>query len=104
MGMADLASGALVLLITATLWIKRKSWPAGWVCWLYYVVSLLPMLGIVQYGPQTVADRYSYLSCLSWAVLAGSGVHYVFRRQSAGHASRTAAIFCAGGIVLVSPD
>ena len=42
----SLLSGALVLLITAMLWIKRKSWPAGLICWLYYIVSLLPMLGI----------------------------------------------------------
>jgi tetratricopeptide (TPR) repeat protein len=32
---------------------------------------LAPVLGIVSTGPQLVAERYSYLSCLSWAALAG---------------------------------
>nr|AIE90229.1 tetratricopeptide repeat domain-containing protein [uncultured marine thaumarchaeote AD1000_01_F04] len=39
---------------------------------LCYVAFLAPVLGLVQAGPQIVADRYSYLSCMSWAVLVGA--------------------------------
>ena len=42
--------------------------------WSYYLVALAPMLGLVQNGPQAVAVRYSYLSCLGWALAAGAGV------------------------------
>jgi len=38
-----------------------------------YVVLLLPVLGLVQIGPQLVADRYSYLTCLGFAVVLGAG-------------------------------
>jgi tetratricopeptide (TPR) repeat protein len=32
-----------------------------------------------------VADRYSYLSCLAWAILAGAGLYYFLRKHSADH-------------------
>ncbi len=40
--------------------------------WGYYVLSVLPVSGLLQNGPQLAADRYSYLSCLGWALLAGA--------------------------------
>lgn len=43
--------------------------------WLFYVVTLLPVVGLVRFGPQLVADRYSYLSCLPLALLAGAAIH-----------------------------
>jgi len=39
-----------------------------------YVALLFPVLGIFAAGPQAVGDRYSYLSCLGWALLAGAAV------------------------------
>jgi protein O-mannosyl-transferase len=32
------------------------------------------VLGIFAAGPQAVGDRYSYLACLGWALLAGAAV------------------------------
>jgi tetratricopeptide (TPR) repeat protein len=40
----------------------------------YYAAMLLPVLGLLQNGPQLVALRYSYLSCLGFALLAGAVV------------------------------
>ncbi len=37
-----------------------------------YVALILPVLGFLQNGPQAVALRYSYLSCMGWAVLFGA--------------------------------
>jgi tetratricopeptide (TPR) repeat protein len=64
-------SAAAVTLISVAIYLMRQCWPALLACWAYYVVVLAPVLGIAQSGPQLVADRYSYLSCLSWAALAG---------------------------------
>ncbi len=52
----------------------RRRWPALAATWAGYVVMLLPVSGIVHNGPQITADRYSYLPCLAWALLAGGGV------------------------------
>jgi Tfp pilus assembly protein PilF len=66
------AGGVTTVIITLCLYLLRNRWPAGLVCWIYSLVVVAPVLGIVQTGPQLVADRYSYLTCLSWAVLAGA--------------------------------
>ena len=39
--------------------------------WGYYVVTLLPVLGIVQVGGQAMADRYTYLPGLGPFLIAG---------------------------------
>ena len=56
-------------------WWRRggagRRWPARrW----RYVALLFPALGLFAAGPQAVADRYSYLACLGWALLAGGAV------------------------------
>ncbi len=57
----------------AVIWTgkRRPVWAA---IWLFYVVTLLPMLGLIQVGGQWVADRYSYLPSLGIALLWGGGV------------------------------
>ena len=68
------ASAAAVIVITAALIALRHRWPAGMAAWICYVALVAPVSGIVQVGPQLVAERYSYLSCLAWALVAGGGV------------------------------
>ncbi|MGH9579426.1 MAG: hypothetical protein ACRD2R_00405, partial [Terriglobales bacterium] len=75
-----LASGLAVSAIAAGLIILRCRWPAGLAAGIYYAAMLAPVLGIAQSGSQLVADRYSYLSCLGWALLAGGGYLCLQRR------------------------
>ena len=49
-----------------------RRWPTVTTVVICYVVLLLPVVGLVQIGTQLVADRYSYLSCLGFAVLGGA--------------------------------
>ena len=51
-----------------------RRWPAFSVAWIVYAITLFPVLGFFHNGPQAVADRYSYLSSLGWALLAGAGI------------------------------
>jgi protein O-mannosyl-transferase len=39
------------------------------------------VLGIMQNGRQVAADRYSYLACLGWALLAGAALAWVMNCQ-----------------------
>jgi len=57
------------LLVLAAL--ARRRCPAFTVATVAYVVTLLPVLGVFQNGPQAAADRYTYLACLGWAILLG---------------------------------
>src|SRR6266705_1513378 len=72
--MPFILSYGLVLAITAIILALRRRVPGLPAVWLAYVVVLLPVLGIVQSGPQIAADRYTYLACLGWAILAGAGL------------------------------
>ena len=67
-------SVATVAAITAGAVALRRRVPAALIAWAAYVVILLPPSGIVQSGYQIAADRYSYLACLGWSMLAGAAV------------------------------
>lgn len=67
------ASAGVALAITLALTLMRRRWPAGLVAWVAYALILVPTLGVIPFGVQLTADRYSYVSCLGWAVLAGAG-------------------------------
>jgi tetratricopeptide (TPR) repeat protein len=83
-GVVDIRSGLLVIALSTCFVLARKRWPAGLAAWLCYGVILIPVLGLVPFGPQVVADRYSYLACLGWAMLAGAGALCCWGRRSDG--------------------
>jgi protein O-mannosyl-transferase len=72
-------SGVLVLLLSAGFFFARRRWPGGLAAWVFYAVLLMPVSGIVTFGPQLVADRFSYLPSLGWGVLLGAGLFYCWR-------------------------
>jgi tetratricopeptide (TPR) repeat protein len=80
-GVAVLGAGVLF-------WIKRRRRPGLLCAWLCYVILLSPVLGAFQSGPQIAADRYTYLACMSWAVLAGAVAVWYLRGVAAGPSSR----------------
>lgn len=67
-GFAALAA----LSITISLVGLAKRWPAGCAAFLYYAITIAPVGGLVHAGFQLAHDRYSYLSCLGFALLAGA--------------------------------
>ena len=89
-----LFAGFFGVAITALLLAKRQSWPALLAAWVIYGALLAPTSGIAQSGPQLVADRYSYFSCMSWAILAGGGLLYL--RQMARETNFTEVLSAVG--------
>jgi len=63
----------LVIGITAVCLAYRKKRKVWLSVWGYYVVTLIPVLGIVQVGGQAMADRYTYLPSLGPFLLVGLG-------------------------------
>ena len=66
-----MAGAILVAAITIAALLLRRRWPWLLAAWAAYLVMLLPVVGIAHNGPQIAADRYTYLPCLSWAILLG---------------------------------
>src|SRR5205823_5117837 len=74
-------SYALVLAIMAIVLALRRRVPGLPAAWVAYVLVLLPVLGILQSGPQIAADRYTYLAGLGGAILAGAGLLLCWRTK-----------------------
>lgn len=64
-----LAAFTLLSSLTALALLLRRRRPALAAGWLWYLGLLVPVIGLVQVGSQTVADRYMYLP-LTGVVLA----------------------------------
>ena len=65
---AVLASALLLIAITAAVWRyrERRHLVFGWEL---FVVTLLPVIGIVQVGLQAMADRYAYIPLIGLFVM-----------------------------------
>lgn len=55
-----LFAGALALITLGCVWMARKA-PYLLTGWLWYLGTLVPVIGIVQVGIQSMADRYTYV-------------------------------------------
>jgi protein O-mannosyl-transferase len=54
-------AGMLLAGLSVVAWRERRTRPWLLMGWVWYVVMLLPVVGIIQVGAQTHADRYTYL-------------------------------------------
>ena len=77
---------SLLLLIAASLlvWWQRRTRPYLVTGWLWYLGTLVPVIGIIQVGEQGMADRYAYVP------LIGIFVIVVFGGAEIGAAARSA--------------
>jgi len=58
---AAVASFLLLLIVTTVTIRQARRWSYLFVGWMWFLVSLLPVIGLVQVGAQSMADRYTYL-------------------------------------------
>jgi len=67
---------------TALAFSLRRQHPAGWTAWAAFLLIVAPVSGLVQAGPQLVADRYTYLACMPFAHLV-AGALFVLAPRAA---------------------
>ena len=95
--------GSLSLIVGVTVFCvwqaKKRQW-LWLIAWLYYLVSLVPVLGIVQVGGQAAADRYTYLPTISFFILVGLGLFRLVRASGQSSVPRFLIGVC-GAILLV---
>jgi tetratricopeptide (TPR) repeat protein len=75
----------LMLGITACALVAAKRHPVLLAAWGYYVVTLIPVLGIVQVGNQSMADRYLYLPSIGPFLVGGIGIAWTAEKVTAAH-------------------
>jgi tetratricopeptide (TPR) repeat protein len=69
-----LGAVALLVGISAFAWQQRTHRPFVAFGWLWFLLTLAPVIGIVQVGSQAMADRYTYLPLVGIAVAVTWGV------------------------------
>jgi tetratricopeptide (TPR) repeat protein len=79
-------AGAALLLVAITALVVRQARPRPWllVGWLWFVGTLVPVIGIVQVGEQAMADRYTYLPFFGLAIMLAYGAAELRARRVLG--------------------
>lgn len=92
------AAAIIVALTIALVWNFRRA-PLVAAGWLWYVVALLPVIGLVQVGGQAHADRYTYLPHLGlFAALGVAAARTPLRRFPRLCAATVAIVVVACGL------
>jgi len=67
--------GSIILLLAISIaTAKSKSREYLKIGWLWYLVVLLPVSGLIQFGNQTMADRYTYIPMIGLSIMLAWGV------------------------------
>jgi tetratricopeptide (TPR) repeat protein len=74
-------TGSFLILLAITAYAVWESSRRSWlvVGWLWYLVTLLPVSGLVQIGNQAHADRYTYVPLIGLFIIVVWGANEVFR-------------------------
>jgi tetratricopeptide (TPR) repeat protein len=91
LGLMELAASVAFLAGISTLcaihWKKRPYLAAGW---LWYLGSLVPVIGLVQVGRQSMADRYTYVPLVGVFVMLVWGLSEAGGKTPAAKKARAA--------------
>jgi Tfp pilus assembly protein PilF len=75
------AASASVLITVSVIVIRfSRSRPYLFVGWLWYVFTLIPVIGLIQVGGQARADRYTYIPLIGVFLIAAWGIPIVLER------------------------
>ena len=66
---AALLALATLLIISGLLYRQRQRSPWLWMGWLWFIITLVPVIGFLQVGAQSMADRYMYVPAVGLYVL-----------------------------------
>ncbi len=66
------AAVILVAITMAVLYFHRARYLA--MGWFFFVLTLIPVIGIIQVGRQAMADRYAYIPCIGLFIILAWGL------------------------------
>ncbi len=76
----SVGAALLLVLITATVFWKIRRRPYFAVGWLWYLGTLVPVIGLVQIGLQAFADRYTYVPLIGLFIIIAWGAPDILTR------------------------
>jgi protein O-mannosyl-transferase len=95
------AAGVLLAALSVAAMALRRAHPYALVGWLWFLGTLVPVIGLVQVGLQSMADRYSYVPSMGILLALVWGAHELtcgwrYQRAVAFAVTTAAALLCAG--------
>ena len=88
-----IASAVILVAVSAlALYVRRSRYIA--VGWLFFVISMIPVIGIVQVGFQGMADRYAYMPAIGLMIAVVWGVADAVQMVPVARASMSAVVLC----------
>lgn len=77
-------TGAIVLLVSISFLAIKYSRRYPWLCagWLWYLGTLVPVIGLVQVGVQSMADRYTYIPLIGLFIIIVWGFTEILSKWS----------------------
>jgi Flp pilus assembly protein TadD len=76
-----LGAALLIIIISAAAIAMVKRSPYFIVGWLWYTITILPVIGIIQVNSQAMADRYTYLPLIGISIMLAWGMPFLIKRE-----------------------
>jgi protein O-mannosyl-transferase len=73
---------SLIVIISAAVIIIAKRMPYLFVGWMWYVITLMPVVGIIQIGTHAMADRYHYLPSIGIGIVVAWGIPFLIKSEN----------------------
>jgi tetratricopeptide (TPR) repeat protein len=95
-------AGALLAGITVPVLRQWRRFPYLAVGWLWYLGTLVPVIGLIQVGGQSSADRYTYLPIVGLTIMLSWGMEDLLQRYPRANAAAAslAVAACSTCVVL----
>jgi protein O-mannosyl-transferase len=93
-----IVSGIILIFITFIVLYYINKLPFLFVGWFWYLGTLVPVIGLVQVGLQSMADRYTYLPSIGIVMMLAWGIPSFFKYRRLNQA----VLFPAAAIILIT--
>jgi protein O-mannosyl-transferase len=96
------AAGAAIILSVVSLFVfwKGRRYPYLPVGWLWYLVTLVPVIGIAKFGPHDLADRYTYIPLIGLFIMISWSIPDLVRKLPHNRAFLGVAGSAAVGVLM----
>jgi protein O-mannosyl-transferase len=96
-----IVAGIVLVFISALVLKGAKSFPFAVTGWLWFLGTLVPVIGLVQVGAQAMADRYMYIPSIGLFILLAWGLQELVLSLAKRRIAFVAATVAALGVCLV---
>ncbi len=87
----------IIILISIYVIVTARRFPYLLTGWLWYAITIAPVIGIIQFSSQAMADRYIYIPSIGLSIMLAWGVPHLFQSEN----MRKKILFPASLILLI---